>query len=260
MSEKDSFALNRRDFLTASGFLLAGCTRMPAEKAIPFLVQPEEIVPGQAYWYASTCAGCEARCGALVKCRDGRPIKLEGNPDHAVSRGGLCAVGQATVLGLYDSLRLQKPLLAGKPATWAEVDVVALYETVAEEPDEHAIDAAKAADYVTFSSASTVRNLKAALGGNDLWRLRFMRLVTFHFLADVFRQTLRNLRHDGALWRWRTWQSGWRFLLGRDGLLRQVRRPWRDYFRADFHPREQDTDPGDRWLRDNAQAFAVVPR
>jgi molybdopterin-containing oxidoreductase family iron-sulfur binding subunit len=119
--------LGRRDFLIASGFslagsLLAGCTRLPADKAIPYLVQPEEAVAGQAYWYASTCGGCEARCGALVKCRDGRPIKLEGNPDHPLSRGGLCATGQAMVLGLYDSQRLRQPVLDGKPASWDAVD------------------------------------------------------------------------------------------------------------------------------------------
>jgi predicted metal-dependent hydrolase len=107
---------------------------------------------------------------------------------------------------------------------------------------------------------STAFDVYRALGGNELWRLRFMRIVTFHFLTDVFRQTLRNLRHDGVLWRASTWRAGWRFLLGRDGLLRQVLRPWRDYFRADFHPREQDTGPGERWLRENAQSFAVVSR
>jgi predicted metal-dependent hydrolase len=107
---------------------------------------------------------------------------------------------------------------------------------------------------------STAFDVYRALGGNDVWRLRFMRLVTFHFLADVFRQTLRNLHHDGVLWRWRTWRGGWRFLFGREGLLRRIYRPWRDYFRADFHPREQDTGPGDRWLRENEQAYAVVSR
>jgi molybdopterin-containing oxidoreductase family iron-sulfur binding subunit len=117
----------RRDFLKAAGFVFAGtvltgCTRAPVEKAIPYLVQPEEITPGRAAWYASTCAGCSAGCGLLVKTRDGRPIKLEGNPDHLWSRGGLCAVGQASVLGLYDSQRLKNPLVGGRDATWAEAD------------------------------------------------------------------------------------------------------------------------------------------
>ncbi|HKW99180.1 MAG TPA: Fe-S cluster-containing hydrogenase [Bryobacteraceae bacterium] len=118
---------SRRNFLKAAGFVFAGaavtgCSRAPAEKAMPYLVQPEELVAGRARYYASTCAACPAACGLLVKVRDGRPIKLEGNPDQAISRGATCAVGQASILGLYDSLRLKQPLAAGKPAAWPEVD------------------------------------------------------------------------------------------------------------------------------------------
>jgi len=119
--------VSRRGFLRAAGFTFAaamatGCNRAPVEKAIPFLTQPEEITPGLSRFYASTCGGCSAACGVLVKSRDGRPIKLEGNPDHPLSRGGLCAVGQASVLGLYDTQRLRQPLAAGQPAKWVEVD------------------------------------------------------------------------------------------------------------------------------------------
>lgn len=118
---------SRRDFLKTSGFAvgaaaLASCGRAPIEKAIPFVKAPDGIVPGRANWLASTCEGCAAACGILVKCRDGRPIKLEGNPDHPISRGGLCAVGQASVLELYDSLRLRQPMLGGKQSMWAAVD------------------------------------------------------------------------------------------------------------------------------------------
>lgn len=117
----------RRDFLKAAGFtflgaMMAGCQRTPVEKAIPYLVKPEEIIPGRAYFYASTCGGCRAGCGLLVKDRDGRPIKLEGNPQHPLSNGGLCAVGQASILGLYDSRRIVHPLRDGKQSTWEEVD------------------------------------------------------------------------------------------------------------------------------------------
>jgi predicted metal-dependent hydrolase len=107
---------------------------------------------------------------------------------------------------------------------------------------------------------STAFDVYRALGGNDLWRLRFMRIVTMHFLTDVFRQTLRNLRHDGALWNWRTWRSGASFLFGREGMLRRIYRPWRAYFAADFHPRQQDATLGEAWLREHPQAYAVVAR
>lgn len=120
-------AVDRRSFLRAAGFALSGalatgCQRSPVEKAIPFLVQPEEVVPGRSLWYATTCGGCTAGCGALIKCRDGRPIKAEGNPEHPLSRGGLCAVGQAAVLGLYDSQRLSTPQLANQPVSWEAID------------------------------------------------------------------------------------------------------------------------------------------
>ena len=125
--QPDQRGVSRRDFLAAAGFTfgtvaLTGCSRTPVEKAIPFLVQPEAIVPGRATHYASTCGACPAGCGILVKNRDGRAIKIEGNPDHPVSHGGLCAVGQASVLGLYDNRRLRQPTLSGSASTWAAVD------------------------------------------------------------------------------------------------------------------------------------------
>ncbi len=117
----------RREFLRAAGFVFAGaaltgCSRAPVEKAIPLLHQPEGITPGRPYHYAGVCSGCSAACGLLAKCLDGRPVKLEGNPEHPLSRGGLCAVGQASILGLYDNLRLQQPVARGKKSSWREVD------------------------------------------------------------------------------------------------------------------------------------------
>jgi molybdopterin-containing oxidoreductase family iron-sulfur binding subunit len=118
---------SRRDFLRLAGFALAGtalagCQRAPVRHALPYLVQPEGAVPGRSYQYASVCGGCSAGCGLLVKNRDGRPIKLEGNPEHPLTRGGLCAAGQASLLGLYDRHRLRQPQRDGRPAEWTEVD------------------------------------------------------------------------------------------------------------------------------------------
>ncbi|HTS79821.1 MAG TPA: 4Fe-4S dicluster domain-containing protein [Myxococcaceae bacterium] len=119
--------LSRRGFfgmmgLSAAAVTLAGCQRAPVTKLIPYLSKPEEVVPGNALFYASACAGCPAQCGVLLKTRDGRPIKVEGNPDHPWSRGGLCAAGQASVLSLYDASRARGPTLAGRPVTWAALD------------------------------------------------------------------------------------------------------------------------------------------
>jgi len=118
---------SRRAFLQGAGFgvaasLLSGCSRGPLQKVIPYLSAPAEIVSGRHYWLATTCDGCSAACGVLAKCRDGRPIKLEGNPSHALSQGGLCATGQAEVLGLYDAQRIEAPERAGTPIDWSAAD------------------------------------------------------------------------------------------------------------------------------------------
>jgi len=116
---------SRRGFLTALGLSaagLAGCQRLPASKAIPYLVPPEEIVPGVPTYYASTCGVCPSRCGTLVKVLDGRPVKIEGNPDHPTSRGGLCAIGQGQLRELFDPGRLMQPSVAGNDTTWDELD------------------------------------------------------------------------------------------------------------------------------------------
>ncbi len=118
--------MSRRTFIEMIGFsaaalALEGC-RAPEQKIIPYLKQPVELTPGVANWYASTCGGCSAACGVLVKVRDGRPIKLEGNPEHPLSRGGLCPVAHGMIFELYDSDRLRQPLIAGKAATWDEAD------------------------------------------------------------------------------------------------------------------------------------------
>ena len=126
--ETDALA-TRRAFLKTAGFSFAGlaaadCGSAP-QFALPHTEQPE-LTPGRGYSYASTCGACEAACGLLVTTHDGRPTKIEGNPDHPLSGGATCAVGQASVLGLYDSLRLTYPTRGGVRTTWADVDAEVL--------------------------------------------------------------------------------------------------------------------------------------
>ena len=123
----DQAGIARRDFLTIMGASMAmasfACARRPVHKIIPYVVKPEEITPGVANYYASTCQECSSNCGILVKTREARPIKIEGNPDHPVSKGKLCARGQASVLNLYDTDRLTAPVKKGsQPTTWADAD------------------------------------------------------------------------------------------------------------------------------------------
>lgn len=116
----------RRDFLKLLGFGLAAATlascEAPVRKAIPYLNKPEEIEPGIANWYASTYFENGDYNSVLVKTREGRPIKLEGNPLSPITKGGLSAKAQASVLSLYDTNRLSSPMKAGKPTTWDTID------------------------------------------------------------------------------------------------------------------------------------------
>ena len=118
--------ISRRTFLEAIGYTTAAIAltscATPEQKVIPYLKQPPELTPGVANWYASTCGGCSAGCGMLVKVRDGRPIKVEGNPEHPISKGALCPVAHSLVFGLYDAERIQQPLIGGKTAAWSDVD------------------------------------------------------------------------------------------------------------------------------------------
>jgi molybdopterin-containing oxidoreductase family iron-sulfur binding subunit len=113
----------RRDFLKAVGFgvgavTLAACQRVPVHKSLPYLIKPEEITPGVANYYASTFEGN----AILVKTREGRPIKVEGNPNDILSKGGLSAQAQASVLDLYDVSRVQAPKKGTSEVEWSDLD------------------------------------------------------------------------------------------------------------------------------------------
>ena len=97
-----------------------------------------------------------------------------------------------------------------------------------------------------------------AAAGSDAWRTRWFRRVTVMFLGDLLRQTVDNLRHEGQLWKWATWKSAARVLLGRDGLLRSNWHAWRSYFRTDFHPAQHDSSLAARWLDDNRAQYTPV--
>jgi molybdopterin-containing oxidoreductase family iron-sulfur binding subunit len=120
--------LDRRDFLKlvgagAGAAATLGCE--PVEKLIPYVVQPEEITPGLPVFYASTCRECPAACGVHVRTREGRPVKLEGNPEHPINRGALCARGQSSIGRTYHPDRYRGPMLRGPdgalaPISWEE--------------------------------------------------------------------------------------------------------------------------------------------
>ncbi|RUA15852.1 MAG: quinol:cytochrome C oxidoreductase [Flavobacteriia bacterium] len=116
---------NRRDFLKYVGFSTAAATMAacegPVRKSIPYVVQPDRIVPGVANYYATTIADGFDFASILVKTREGRPIKIENNTDAKVN-GGANARVQASVLTLYDSKRLQGPSANGESVEWKVLD------------------------------------------------------------------------------------------------------------------------------------------
>jgi MoCo/4Fe-4S cofactor protein with predicted Tat translocation signal len=121
----------RRDFLKAVGFgvgavTLAACQKVPVHKSIPYLIKPEEVTPGVANYYSSTFDGH----AILVKTREGRPIKVEGNPNDILSKGGLSAQAQASVLDLYDVNRVQSPM-QNTGGEWKEYEWTAIDEYMA---------------------------------------------------------------------------------------------------------------------------------
>ncbi|MBE7247590.1 MAG: TAT-variant-translocated molybdopterin oxidoreductase, partial [Actinomycetospora chiangmaiensis] len=118
-------APERRGFLKlmAASFALGGLTACGAdggrEYEVPYVNQPERIVPGTDLSYASSAVFDGFGNGILVTTRNGRPLKIEGNPDHPWSRGGTDVLAQASVLGLYDPFRSQAVQHLGRPSSWA---------------------------------------------------------------------------------------------------------------------------------------------
>ena len=118
---------SRRDFLKVLGFSFAsaavieGCKR-PVHKALPYIIQPPEVTPGKSLYYATSFYDGHEYSGILVKTRDGRPVKIEGNILSAFNREGTSARVQASILSLYDDARLKYPTADNKPVSWDTID------------------------------------------------------------------------------------------------------------------------------------------
>ncbi|MCC7233244.1 MAG: TAT-variant-translocated molybdopterin oxidoreductase [Bacteroidia bacterium] len=116
----------RRDFLKFLGFSVAAASlaacEAPVRKTIPYIIKPEEITPGVADYYASTYSDGYDYCSVLVKTREGRPIKIEGNTLSTVTNGSVNARVQASVLSLYDNARIKNPMYKGNETNWETVD------------------------------------------------------------------------------------------------------------------------------------------
>ncbi|MBK8557668.1 MAG: TAT-variant-translocated molybdopterin oxidoreductase [Lewinellaceae bacterium] len=127
----EKWTTNRRDFLKVMGFGLGAATiaascEIPVRRAIPYVVKPADIVPGVANYFASSFVNGGDYCAILVKTREGRPIKIEGNSLSSITNGGTSARAQSLVLSLYDTRRIKQAgtISNGELAglNWADLD------------------------------------------------------------------------------------------------------------------------------------------
>lgn len=117
---------SRRDFLKMMGFGIAAASlaacEAPVRYAIPYLNKPVDVDPGIPNYYASTFVQAGNYCPIVVKTREGRPIKIEGNNYSPITQGGTVAQVQASILSLYDNHRLKGPLAGGNAVEWPKLD------------------------------------------------------------------------------------------------------------------------------------------
>ncbi|MES2644754.1 MAG: molybdopterin-dependent oxidoreductase [Myxococcota bacterium] len=118
--------MNRRDFMrnaaVAGTATAAACTydpKVPSEHVLPYVHQEDDVLPGVAQYFATTCTACASACGMVARSKEGRVVFVEGNPDNP-SGVGLCTRGHMVLTETYNPDRFATPLNAGKPATWDE--------------------------------------------------------------------------------------------------------------------------------------------
>lgn len=138
----DGVGTHRRDFLKMLGFgvaavSLAAC-EAPVKNAIPYINKPLDVDPTIANWYASTFVDGGEYASILVKTREGRPIKIEGNKLSPITQGGISARAQASVLSLYDNEKLKGPRALGKSTDWKNLDqeIIAKLDSIASKGGE----------------------------------------------------------------------------------------------------------------------------
>jgi len=105
---------------------------------------------------------------------------------------------------------------------------------------------------------STAFDIYQAMSAHHGWRVRVFKYITWTFLSDVLRQTVRNLWHDGSLFKLSTWRSGTQLLMAKEGLLRGNFKRWREYLSPQFHPSQHEASRSVQWLQNHSAKYAVV--
>ncbi|MGD9041500.1 MAG: 4Fe-4S dicluster domain-containing protein, partial [Desulfobacteraceae bacterium] len=192
--------MKRRTFLKIAGMgslsFAAGCTSEPEKTLYSLVEAPDDMVTGKASWYASTCRECPAGCGVLAKNREGRVVKLEGNPHHPINKGKLCMRGQSALQGIYNPDRIKTPLLKEKNG-WQPL---------------------------SFSAAEAIledRAAKAARKGQD--RVRMVTEVMGESLIGLFAKSLERWNSGSPLvfepYAYESLRTANRKVFGVDGLV-----------------------------------------
>jgi molybdopterin-containing oxidoreductase family iron-sulfur binding subunit len=167
----------RRHFMKMMGASLAlaglaGCTRQPEEKIVPYVKPPEEMIPGRPLFFATAVLESGYAKGVLVESHEGRPIKIEGNPDHPASLGATDVFGQAAILGLYDPDRSQTLTYLGEIRPWGSF----------------------------LAAMKSAVEAQRPLGGSGL------RILTGAITSPTLGQQLRDLMTELPSARWHQWE------------------------------------------------------
>ncbi len=122
-AEEWDSSLSRRNFIKVMGASLAlaglsGCVIQPNERIVPYVSQPENIIPGKPLYFATAMTLGGVATGLLAKSNEGRPTKIEGNPEHPASLGATDVLAQASLLNMYDPDRSKEITYRGEPKTW----------------------------------------------------------------------------------------------------------------------------------------------
>jgi MoCo/4Fe-4S cofactor protein with predicted Tat translocation signal len=162
--KRDSLQVNRRTFMGVAGAAgallgLEGCVRRPEEKILPFTRQPEYVIPGVSLHYATVVRSAGEALGLLVTSHEGRPTKVEGNPQHPSSQGGTDGYVQASILDLYDPDRSHGPAQKGEDKSFADFDKA--LEAAGKQAD--ASKGAKLRVLLTPASSPTTKRAQEAL-------------------------------------------------------------------------------------------------
>ncbi len=168
IAPRDWAPLPRRDFVKLMGAALAlaglsGCAFQPQEKIVPYVKAPEESVAGIPLFYATAMPFMGYALGVLAQASEGRPTKVEGNPDHPISGGKTDAWAQASVLDMYDPDRSAEVRLSGAPSGWSDFAGVLNTEFQKAQIDKGAGIALLTGTITAPSTLSLIRELQTAL-------------------------------------------------------------------------------------------------